>query len=218
MCGRLTITSSKDEIEAHLKIKMPDDFVPSYNVAPTQNVVAVLNIDPAVGKIAKWGLVPSWSKDQSIGIRLFNARAETISEKPLFRSLFKKKRCFIVADGFFEWKKEGKSKRPYFIHLKGGEPFSFAGLWDEWKTPNGINLLTCTIITTTPNSMVGQLHDRMPVVLDNTTRALWLSESSDTSLLNSFMGPYDETKMEMYEVSKLCNKAGYDSPECIVPV
>ena len=115
MCGRLTITSGKGEIEAHLNIKMPDDFVPSYNVAPTQTVVAVLNIDPAVGTIARWGLVPSWSKDQAIGTRLFNARAETISEKPLFRSLFKKKRCFIVADGFFEWKKEGKSKRPYFI-------------------------------------------------------------------------------------------------------
>jgi putative SOS response-associated peptidase YedK len=165
-------------------------------------------------------LVPSWAKDISIGSKLINARAEGVVEKPSFRAAFKRRRCIVPADGFFEWKAgEGKSKIPHYIFLKDHPVFAFAGLWEVWRSPEGDELRTCTIITTDANSMMQQLHNRMPVILRPEDYALWLSdEEMPPDRLTALLKPYDSDGMDAYEVSTMVNRPVNDVPEVVRPV
>lgn len=204
MCGRFTITVTLEELITHYLI---DDsklatLKPNYNVAPMHNVPAVIASDTGtrLGEL-RWGLVPFWAKDEKIGSKMINARAETVAEKPAFKRLLKSKRCIIPADGFYEWKKDGTSKQPYRILMSDGSLFSFAGLYDTWEDPEGKKLSTCTIITTTPNSLMVDIHDRMPVILRPEDEADWLGrDNDDVESLLKLLKPYDAAKMRAYKV------------------
>ncbi len=228
MCGRFVRKCSVDEIKNEFDaVADPDGeikwaFEPSYNVAPMQNVIGVINKE---GKnlIAafRWGLVPFWAKDPSIGNRMINARAETLTEKPAFSRIFKSHRCLIVADGFYEWKKlDEKSKLPMYIHTLSNKPFGLAGLYSTWKSPeDGSFLVTCTIITITPNELLAPIHDRMPAIIASEHRKTWLdSDISDPKELMPLLKPYDSKDMEAYEVSRRVNKPDYNRPDNIKPV
>ncbi|MBC7875833.1 MAG: SOS response-associated peptidase [Anaerolineales bacterium] len=221
MCGRFTLTVDPSELQDSFgDFTFPDQFAPRFNIAPTQPVLAIPNDAKNKADFFLWGLIPSWSKDPSIANKLINARGETIAEKPSFRGAFKYKRCLILADGFYEWKaQEGaKTKTPYFIHMKDRNPFTFAGLWDEWQSPNGDALRTCTIITINPNELMSTLHNRMPVILDKKNYADWLDPAPRTpeSLLH-LIQPFPADKMSAYPVSTMVNSPGNDRAELVVP-
>jgi putative SOS response-associated peptidase YedK len=163
-----------------------------------------------------WGLIPSWAKDPSIGNCMINARAETVSDKPVFRGPFKNSRCLITADGFFEWKKSGSSKQPYFIRMKSKEPFGFAGLWSHWMSPDGSEIKSCSIITTSSNSLMRTIHDRTPVIMDKTNEDEWL----DTKVFNKnhlldMLKPCDIDLLEIYPISTYVNSPSNNSQQCI---
>ena len=164
----------------------------------------------------QWGLVPSWAKDPSIGNKMINARAETLAEKPSFKGLIGKRRCLVLADGFYEWRKEGKGKIPMRFTLRGGEPFSFAGLWDSWKKPAGGELFSFTIITTQANNLLRPIHERMPVILNKEGEEKWLDP--DFKEIHELLVPYPVEMMEFYDVSKLVNSPRNDLPQCISPL
>ncbi len=193
--------------------------VPSYNVAPTQSVITLVQRDGhTVLEAMRWGLIPVWAKDMEIGARMINARAETITEKASFKRPLKSQRCLIVADGFYEWPKKGPSKTPVFIHLKTKGPFGFAGLYDHWKSPEGDRITTCTIITTAANELMAAFHDRMPVILPKTAYKKWLDPSNqDLDELVELLQPYPAEKMVAYPVSPLVNSIRNNSPDCIRP-
>ena len=221
MCGRFTLTVDPSEIEAFENYAFPKKFSPRFNIAPTQPVLAIPNDAKNKADFFVWGLIPSWSKDPSIGNKLINARGETIAEKPSFRGGFKYKRCLILTDGFYEWKANSnqKTKTPYFIHMKNREPFAFAGLWDEWHSPDGDSIRTCTIITTEPNELMSSLHNRMPVILNPKDYDKWLDPTPQTPAdLLPLIQPFSNSKMTAHAVSTLVNKPGNDVPECVVPV
>lgn len=222
MCGRFALSAKTKEIENLVPdLKINEDLKPRYNIAPTQRIAAVLNKIPKELSFVKWGLIPFWAKDKSIGVRLINARAETIDEKPAFKNSFKSKRCLIFADGFYEWKvSSGKMKTPYFVKLKTGEPFTFAGLWDSWfDKENNTNLTTATIITTEPNELMKDIHNRMPVILSKEFRELWLdNDFHDLKYLSSILLPYPAEEMESYETSLRVNNTNYDDELCIAPL
>jgi len=184
-----------EEVRERLKLgDMPDDFVPGVNISPGQNIPVV--IDPVTRNVQlfRWGLIPGWAKDPRIGYKMINARAETAAEKPSFRVSFQRRRCLIPADGFYEWKLENGRKYPFLFTLKDRTPFMFAGLWENWHSQEGEVINSCTIITTTPNSLVAQYHDRMPVILDETSRWKWL-ENLPAENLQALLVPYDTEKM-----------------------
>lgn len=168
----------------------------------------------------RWGLVPFWAKEASIGYKMINAKSETLTEKPSFRKPFKEKRCLVLADGFYEWgKTDKKNKVPYRLVLKNRQPFAFAGLWDIWKTPEGDKLLSFTIITTSANELMESIHDRMPVILHEKDEAKWLDpEFKDTEKLSSLLQPYPSELMEAYKVSTIVNSPKNDTLACIEPV
>lgn len=222
MCGRFTLTADPNDLrEAFPWLNIPQDPAPRYNVAPTQPVAVIPNDGKNTLDYYLWGLVPFWTKDPSMGNRMINARSETLLEKPTFKSAFKRKRCLIPATGFYEWKVvEGqKSKTPMYIQLKTGKPFAFAGLWDRWESKDGSSILSCTIITTSPNELVGQIHNRMPVILAPETYSLWLEPGEPpVDQLNSLLKPYPADEMQAYEVSRLVNKPEVDLPSLIQPM
>jgi putative SOS response-associated peptidase YedK len=210
----------KELQEAFEEFTFPDRFAPRFNIAPTQPVLVVPNDGSNKADFFIWGLIPSWSKDPSIGNKLINARGETVAEKPSFRGSFKYKRGLILADGFYEWKVQPgtKTKTPYFIHMKDRKPFAFAGLWDEWQSPDGGALRTCTIITTEPNELMKPLHNRMPVILDPNDYSDWLDPAPRTSdSLLHLIKPFPHLPMSAYPVSTLVNSPGNDRPELVVP-
>ena len=169
----------------------------------------------------RWGLIPSWAKDPSIGNRMINARAETVAEKPAFRSAVRRRRCLVLADGFYEWRRVagGRTKRPMRIVLKTGEPFAFAGLWETWRDPAGGRIQSCAIVTTKANDLLKPIHDRMPVILPREVEPLWLDASVDEPDLLAYMfRPYDSNGMDAYEVSTLVNSAGNNVPDVMAPV
>lgn len=221
MCGRFTLTADQDSFEDRFSLTRFDlGWVPSFNIAPTQEVLAVTN-DGSENRpeLMRWGLVPSWAKDPKIGNRMINARSETLAEKPSFRTAFKRRRCLIPADGFYEWKREGKAKKPMLITANPGGLFAFAGLWETWKQPDDSWLLTCAIITTSANEFMKSIHDRMPVILPRESEASWLDpEEQDTAMLSELLLPYDSDRMEAYEVSTLVNSPRNNFPEVIEPV
>src|SRR5690242_11630050 len=209
MCGRFTLTVDPAELREQFEsTTFPERYAPRFNIAPSQPVLAIPNDGRNAADFLLWGLIPSWAKDPSIGNRMINARGETLGEKPSFRGGYKYKRCLILADGFYEWQSRPgtKTKVPHFIHLKTGKPFAFAGLWDEWQSAEGSSLRSCTIITTTPNTLMAPIHDRMPVILPAAAYADWLDTAPRTpDSLNQFIQPFPAELMEAYPVSTLVN-------------
>lgn len=218
MCGRFTLTVSARVLADLFGVEDVPDLRPRYNIAPTQSVLLVrgtADASPAFGE-ARWGLIPSWAKDIRIGARMINARAETIAEKPAFRSAVRRRRCLIPSDGFYEWSKSAGGKQPYLIRFADGSPFAFAGLWERWHDPDGQAVDSCTIITTTPNDLVADLHDRMPVILPQRHYAEWLgSETLAGERLDELLQPHPSPGMEAYPVSKRVNTPGNDDPGCV---
>ncbi|MGC1376361.1 MAG: SOS response-associated peptidase [Anaerolineales bacterium] len=230
MCGRFTLTADPAELqEAFPQFSFPNEGRPRFNIAPSQPVLVLPNDGtPTLAGGARgnradyflWGLIPSWSKDPTMGARLINARAETLGEKPSFRGSYKYHRCLVFADGFYEWKPEPgtKAKTPHFIRLTSGLPFAFAGLWDEWHSPDGSQIKSCTIITTAPNELMSKLHDRMPVILPPDAFAQWLDPAPrPPSALQNLLVPYPSAAMTAYPVSTLVNSPANDRAECVVP-
>ncbi|MFC2065019.1 SOS response-associated peptidase [Chloroflexota bacterium] len=222
MCGRFLLAVDPAEMqEAFPGFDFQDEIKPRYNIAPSQPVLVLPNDANRKPDYFTWGLIPSWSKDLSIGNRMINARAETLAEKPSFRGSFKYRRCLIPTNGFYEWKKRqnSKVKQPYLIHLKNGGIFAFAGLWDEKQTEDGSIIKTFTIITTSPNSLLSSIHNRMPVILNEKNYAEWLEPlPKSPSTLQQFLNPYPSELMTAIPVSTYVNNPVNDSPECITPI
>jgi putative SOS response-associated peptidase YedK len=221
MCGRFTLSATVDQLIDRFDVEFflqEEEYSPSYNVAPSQSVLAVIN-DGTHNKMGflRWGLIPPWAKDMSIGYKMINARAETLSEKPSFRNAYKKKRCLIVADSFYEWRKiDSKTKIPMRIKLKSDELFSMAGLWENWKSPEGKSIYSCSVITTSPNELVQDIHDRMPVILKPEDEKYWLNSSiTETNKLHHLLKPLEHRLMEAYEVSPLVNSPKNNSIQLI---
>ena len=221
MCGRFTLTADLAYLQERFALEAPqgDDYTPSYNIAPGQSVMAVINEDGKRATWFRWGLVPSWAKDPQIGHRLINARAETIADKPSFRRALRQRRCLVLADGFYEWRKRGKHKQPMYIGLHDHQPFAFAGLWEMRRDADGAALSTCTIVTTTANTLLQPIHERMPVILHPTAEALWLDQHLvEPQPLLAVLAPYAPEAMVAYPVSSLVNAPRHNSPACIVPL
>lgn len=220
MCGRYVLTANPQAIQQAFDLDgVPDEMQARYNIAPSQPVAVIANDDPKALTFFRWGLIPSWAKDPSIGNRMINARAETLAEKPSFRSAYKRRRCLIPANGFYEWTKRDKSKVPMFVHLHKQTLFAFAGLWESWHDPDGGEIRTCTIITTEPNALIKPLHHRMAVILPKSDYDLWLSSDElGDDVLKPLLRPYMADQMDVYEVSTLVNNVANDSPECITRV
>ena len=219
MCGRYTLRTPVEKLAEEFgfdnsSIELP----PNYNVAPTQGVAAVLEEDGQRHlEVLRWGLIPPWADDPQVGSRMINARAETAPEKPSFRRAFRERRCLIPADGFYEWKRMNGGKQPYYIHMKEGRPFAFAGLWESWKDDGGPEIRSCTILTTKPNALAGEIHDRMPVILPTGSYDVWLDRESDRDELYGLLAPYPEDEMEAYPVSRFVNSPSNNDPRCIEP-
>lgn len=224
MCGRFTLGISLEELMLRYMLEeIPDyiDYKPHYNIAPTQQIMAVIH-DGSQRRRAgtlRWGLVPHWAKDLSIGSRMINARSETVLDKPAFRESFLRKRCLIPADGFYEWlKEENGTKTPYRIIPRTGL-FSFAGLYDTWIDPEGQRISTCTILTISPNTLMSRIHDRMPVILPPGKEQLWLDRTvQQPAELLPLLRPYPEEEMEAYPVSRAVNRVANDSVELTHPL
>ncbi len=214
MCGRFSLAHSADAIASTFHLDAIPTWQPRYNIAPTQPIPAI--VENQEFKTLRWGLIPSWAKDASIGNRMINARAETLAEKPSFRDAFRRRRCLIVADGFYEWKKAEKGKKqPFYFQLESGDPFAFAGLWERWKSVDGSLFETCTIITTEANSLMASVHDRMPVILGEEGRDRWLDPTLVSDDLQSLLRPYSATEMTFYPVGLAVNSPSNDTPDCI---
>ena len=218
MCGRFTLTADPPSLRAELGVEVPEDLTPRYNVAPTQPVLSV--IASASGwkpALLNWGLIPFWSRDRAGAHQRINARAESLEQKSSFREAFAQRRCLIVADGFFEWKKEGKYKQPVLIRRPDGRALTFAGLWDRWFERPGEPVYTCTIVTTAASSLLRPVHDRMPVILEPAEREIWLSRTSSAVDLHGLLRP-NEFSFEIIPVSGLVNSPSNDVPDVLLPV
>ncbi|MBZ5523659.1 MAG: SOS response-associated peptidase [Acidobacteriia bacterium] len=224
MCGRYRLTATERYIAEHFNLDAEPDWTSRYNIAPSQPVLAIRQ-DPKhprrESSLLRWGLVPYWAKDPSIGFRTINAKSETAAEKPAFREALKKRRCLVPANGFYEWKKMGpKDKQPYNIGMKDDGLFAFAGLWERWrdpadKSPESKPLETLTILTTAANALVAEVHDRMPVILSPDDYDLWLDPGiTDPARVAELLRPFDARLMKKYPVSKRVNKVENDDPEC----
>jgi putative SOS response-associated peptidase YedK len=219
MCGRFAqIEPIGTIIKAFFIDDILTEILPSYNIAPGSNILSVVRKEGKRQLVDfHWGLVPHWAKDQSIGQKMINARSESVSQKPSFRAAFKSRRCLIVASGFYEWKKEGRIKTPFYVKLSSGNPFVFAGLYETWISPTGIELRTCTIITTEANDIMKPIHDRMPVILSNDREDRWLDISIQPEDALALLSPYPADEMESYPVSTMVNSPKNNTVECIAP-
>lgn len=219
MCGRFTLHHNTSQIALRFEVQERlADIAERYHIAPTQPIAAVTVNSPRTLQMMRWGLIPSWAKDPAIGNKMINARAETLPEKPSYRTALRRRRCLIPSDGFYEWQLEGKGKQPMYIHRKDGELFAFAGLWDEWHSPEGETVRSCTIITTTPNDLMAPIHNRMPAILRPDEEAEWLDMSvTEVEAILSLLRPYPAEELEAYPVSRLVNTPMNDEAECIQP-
>ncbi|MEP7031306.1 MAG: SOS response-associated peptidase [Pseudolabrys sp.] len=220
MCGRYTIIASPEALRALFGYEEQPNFPPRYNVAPTQPIPIVRLID---GKrhfaLVRWGLLPSWVKDPKAFSLLINARGESAAEKPAFRAAMKRRRCLIPADGFYEWKPAGARKQPYFIHQKSGQPFAFAGLWETWTGPNGEELETAAIVTTSANRTLQPVHDRMPVILPPDQFDFWLDNANvEPAAASALIRPAPEDLLEAYPISTDVNRVANDNPKLVEQV
>lgn len=218
MCGRFSFSPLTKIIEDRFDVKVDQQYRPRFNSAPSQNLAVISNQDPGILSYYRWGLIPFWAKDSKIGNRMINARAETITEKPSFRNSIKRKRCLVLSDGFFEWKKiNEKEKIPYRIMMKDESLFSMAGIWDSWKNEEGNLVNSFSILTIGPNALMENIHHRMPVILDPSDEKVWIGESSPESVI-SLLKPYPAEKMTAYPISRLVNSPSNDGPEILEPV
>ena len=217
---------SPEQIAAQFDVAEPERLADRFNIAPTQPV-GIVRLERGGAErewaLVHWGLIPSWAKDPGIGSRMINARGETVAEKPSFRAAMKRRRCLVPADGFYEWKRIGKRKQPYYIRLRSHAPFAFAGLWEIWAGPDGSELESCTLITTTPNELMADLHDRMPVILAPEDYAQWLGTGQDADRreigqLQHLIRPYDAADMQAYPVSTNVNNPMHEGEALISPV
>lgn len=223
MCGRYSLTSNSARIEERFVCNASTPpYSSHYNIAPTQPVLALINNEDNATRRAgflRWGLIPSWAEDPSIGNKMINARSETLAQKPSFKRALRKRRCLIVADGYYEWKKDTEAKIPMHIGLQSREPFAFAGLWEKWVAESGATIHSCTIITTTPNSLMKPIHQRMPVILRREAESVWLDRTiEDPAFLLPLLTPYPAEKMNAYAVSTFVNSPRNNSPECLKPL
>lgn len=220
MCGRYVLTADADTIQLAFDLEnVPQVHTARFNIAPSQPIAAITNEDPKTLTFLKWGLIPSWSKDPAMGNKMINARSESAPEKPAFRAAFKRRRCLIPADGFFEWQKRGSSKVPMFIHMSDYSVFAFAGLWEVWHSPEGDEIRTATILTTEPNELMKSIHDRMPVILPREHYQVWLAPGDQkVDDLRRLMKPFDASRMAAYSVSTFVNNPANDTPETIEPL
>lgn len=217
MCGRYTLATSPEVLQQTFQLDETPTIAPRYNIAPTQPIPIITAERPQSLTWVLWGLVPPWSKEASIASQLINARAETIDEKPSFKRAFQRRRCLVIADGFYEWQKEAKSKLPQYIHFLDHRPFAMAGLWEEWNSPHGDTLYSATIITTTPNPLIAPLHHRMAVILPPEKIPVWLSETTPAPVLKDLLVPYPPDEMRAYAVSPQVNHVTLDHPDLIQP-
>jgi putative SOS response-associated peptidase YedK len=224
MCGRFTLTQTAEVIAAAFELDEVPPFEPRYNIAPSQLVPTVLRLSQQSQneksvrqfQLLRWGLIPSWAKDPKMGARLINARAETVTEKPSFRSAFRHRRCLVIADGFYEWQRQERKKQPFYFRLQDGQPFAFAGLWERWQSPEGDAVESCTILTTAANELMSPIHDRMPVILARKDYEMWLAPEVQTDdPLQQLLHPYPSEKMASYPVSTQVNNPANNSPEFI---
>ena len=216
MCGRYTLTKEERRLQERYGIIEHEPFQPRFNICPTQDApVLLIDENPKI-KSLRWGLIPFWAKDAKIGNSLINARCETIHEKPPYRAAFKKRRCLIPADGFYEWMKVPGGKQPMHIRLKNGEPFAFAGVWEFWKNAEEKPLLTFSIVTTEPNELLAQVHNRMPVIVAQNDYDQWLDPKlTAREQLESLFRPYPAEAMEFYPISTMVNNPRIEHPKCI---
>ncbi len=220
MCGRFSLAADPPTLTDLFLLNETPALSPRYNIAPTQTVAVVRPMDNQATRrlnLLHWGLIPSWAKDPRIGARMINARAETVAEKPAFRSAFRRKRCLVPADGFYEWVRSGSKKQPYHIRMRDGTPFAFAGLWERWEGPEGA-IESCTLVTTEPNDLLRSLHHRMPVILARDRYAVWLDpDCRSPELLQTCMAPYPPENMVAYPVGLRVNNPRNDDPGCRDP-
>ncbi len=220
MCGRFTIITPIASLFA--RFGLSDESLPHrarYNVAPTQEILTITNEERPRGLYMRWGLIPVWAKEVRSGAPLINAKAEGIAANRTFSRPFQRQRCLVLADGFYEWRPEGRLRAPVHFRLRSGEPFAFAGLWDTWQAPTGQTVHSCCIITTTPNDLVRPVHDRMPVILLPDAEGEWIAPGTvEAEDLMGSLAPYPAELMEAFEVSPAVNNVRNDSPECVTPV
>jgi len=219
MCGRYTLSAPPKTLTEwfELAVPAPADLAPRWNVAPSQPVAIVPNRGPRAVALARWGLVPYWATDPSVGARQINARAETLRTRPAFRDAYRLRRCLVLADGFYEWRGRGAGRTPMLIRRRDGAPFAFAGVWDTWRGgPDPLR--TCAIVTTAPNALVAPIHDRMPVVLPRAAWAAWLAPGEAPVDLDPLLRPFPPDDWSATEVSRLVNDPRHDEPGCVAPV
>ena len=219
MCGRFSLAEDILNLQKHFNFEVTEEITPRFNIAPGQKILTLLSDGKKQrAGTMKWGLVPFWAKDEKIGYKMINARAERIDEKPSFRHAFKRRRCLIVADGFYEWQKTENGKQPYRFIMKDKKPFAFAGLWETWRKEEN-PLYTCTIITTKPNAVAEDIHNRMPVILHQDDYDVWLDPANDDiEHLKSLLTPYPAEQMDKYKVSDLVNSPRNDLAEVLSPL
>lgn len=218
MCGRFTLTVSASVLAGIFELDAPPEFRPRFNIAPTQihPIVSAGDHEPRRWRLCRWGLVPSWAKDPSIGARMINARSETAAEKPSFRQAFKTRRCLVPADGFFEWSKTPEGKQPHHIRFTDRRPFALGGLWERWDCGSEPPLESFTILTTRPNPLVERIHDRMPVIIPTDSWDRWLEPAPlAPELRDALTGPHDPASMESVAVSRRVNSPVNDDPDCL---
>ena len=223
MCGRYRLTARERYLAEHFGIDNDIEWAPRYNIAPTQQVV-VIRQDPnhprRIASLMRWGLIPYWSQDISIGNRTINAMSETAAEKPAFRDAIRKRRCLVPADGFFEWKRlNAKRKQPYNIGMLDGSVFAFAGIWDRWRSGSSEIIESCSILTTDANPLTQEIHDRMPAILEPHQYDLWLDPGvTDPEQLQPLLRPFNPRLMKKYPLSPRISNVNNDDPECIQEV
>jgi putative SOS response-associated peptidase YedK len=219
MCGRFTLRAPAADIAGLFDVLDMPAVAPRYNIAPTQPVLCIgQNSGRRAAGFMRWGLVPSWAADAKTGGQLINARGETVGSTKAFRGAFRKRRCLIPADAFFEWNAHGKGKQPYLFERPDHRPFAFAGLWERWEPQDGPPLLTCCLITTAANGVVGQFHDHMPVIFSSADAfAAWLEPKTTPEALQKLLLPADDDLLTAVRVSKQVNNSKFDVPACIEP-
>ena len=217
MCGRYSFAVEDELIKERFGVSVRSAIYKArYNCAPSQDLAVITNEEPGVLSFYRWGLIPFWARDPSIGNRMINARAETIHEKPSFKNSFRSRRCLVLSDGFFEWDRSGK-KQPYRFTLQDKAPFSMAGIWDRWKNPAGDTVDSFSIITTQANSLLEKIHDRMPVILKREDESKWLGAGDEDGLLE-LLKPFPSGRMRSYPVSSLVNSPRNDVPGILDPL
>jgi putative SOS response-associated peptidase YedK len=221
VCGRFTLAIPKAMLESLFRLDIAGDLPPRFNIAPSQPVVVVRAPESEAREFAlfQWGLIPSWSKDPAIGPRMINARSETAAKKPSFRAAMKRRRCLIPASGFYEWTKVGAAKQPFYIRMRDERPFAMAGLWELWCGEDGSELETCTILTTTPNEVVGEIHERMPVIITPDDFDEWMDPANEKpGTVGPLLRPYPAAEMKAHPVDLRVNKPSADDSSCIEPI